>query len=162
MPNGPPPALRLRLEPLITPMFRAWWRMSRSLTLGVRGIATDAEGRVLLVRHTYRPGWFLPGGGVERGETAVDALCREMQQEAGVEALSVPRLVGFYSNHRRFANDHVLLFHVTEWRACPPANDGEIAEVGFFARDALPDGATQGTRARLSEVFDGAPLDPHW
>jgi ADP-ribose pyrophosphatase YjhB (NUDIX family) len=38
------------------------------MTLGVRGVATDGEGRVLLVKHTYViAGWWLPGGGVEQG-----------------------------------------------------------------------------------------------
>ncbi|MEM9842987.1 MAG: NUDIX domain-containing protein, partial [Pseudomonadota bacterium] len=37
------------------------------MTLGVRAIVENAEGQVLLVRHTYTPGLYLPGGGVERG-----------------------------------------------------------------------------------------------
>lgn len=143
-------------------MFRTWWRFSRGMTLGVRGVALDGKGRVLLVRHTYMAGWFFPGGGVESGETAVHALGREMAEEAGVEVAAPPTLAGVFSNHPGFRNDHVLLYRVTDWRPCPPSADGEIAERGFFALDDLPEGVSKGTRARLSELFEGAAASHFW
>lgn len=154
---------RIRLEPLITPVFRAWWRLRRPTTLGVRGIALDEAGRVLLVRHGYAKGWHLPGGGVERLETAQDAVSRELAEEGGVQALEPPTLVGFYANHANFPNDHIALFRITQWRACSPtATAREIAERDFFALDALPDGVTKGTRRRLAEVLEGAPMSATW
>lgn len=153
---------RQRLEPAITPLFRAWWRFTRGMTLGVRGIACDADSRVLLIRHTYVSGWFLPGGGVERFETAPQALAREMAEEGGVEIDGAPDLIGFYSNHAAFRHDHVALYRVTAWRPCAPRENGEIAERGFFALDALPDGVTSGTRRRLAEVFEGAAMGAEW
>lgn len=155
-------ALRQALEPFISPVFRQWWRLRRGMTLGVRGIATDGDGKVLLVRHTYIAGWFLPGGGVESGETAPEAIAREMAEEGGVEIVGAPRLVGFYANGRSFPNDHVVLYHVDDWRACDTQSAGEIAERGFFGRDALPDGVTAGTRARLAETFDGVAPSLYW
>lgn len=154
--------LRRALEPVITPLFRAWWRINRGMTLGVRGVAMDAEGRILLIRHTYMDGWFFPGGGVESGEVAAHALAREMAEEGGVALAAPPELFGVYSNAPGFRNDHVLLYRITDWRPCPPASDGEIAERGFFALDALPDGISKGTRARLDELFHAAPLAPRW
>ncbi len=153
---------RIRLEPLITPIFRTWWRLRRGATLGVRGIASDAEGRVMLVRHTYAKGWHLPGGGVESGETAIEAVLRETAEEAGVEAISAPRLVGFYANHANFPNDHIALYLFETWRHCPPKQDNEIAERGFFARDQLPEGVTKGTRRRLDEIFNSAQISANW
>jgi ADP-ribose pyrophosphatase YjhB (NUDIX family) len=153
---------RLRFGSLTTPILRAWWRLRRPMTLGVRGIATDAEGRVLLVRHSYARGWHLPGGGVERGETAVEALQREMAEEAGVAVVGAPVLLGVYANHVHFPNDHVLLYRVEQWQPCPPNADNEIAARGFFAPDALPAGATGGTRRRLAEVFSGAKASSEW
>jgi ADP-ribose pyrophosphatase YjhB (NUDIX family) len=148
---------------MITPAFRAWWRISRPATLGVRGIACDMAGRVLLVRHGYVKGWHLPGGGVERGETAPAAIAREMAEEGGVAALGLPRIVGLYANHANFAGDHIALFRIERWAACPPqASAREIAERDFFALDALPDGVTSATRRRLAEVFDGAPVSATW
>jgi ADP-ribose pyrophosphatase YjhB (NUDIX family) len=156
----PPNDWRVRLEPMITPVFRAWWRVSRPATLGVRGIACDEAGRVLLVRHGYVKGWHLPGGGVERGETAPGAIAREMAEEGGVQALDLPRVVGLYANHANFAGDHIALFLVECW--APQASAREIAERGFFALDALPEGVTPATRRRLAEVFDGAPASATW
>lgn len=153
---------RLALEPIITPVFRFWWRLKRPMTLGVRGLACDEAGRVLLVRHTYRSGWHLPGGGVERGETALEAVVREMMEEGGVEATAEPTLIGFFSNHANHPNDHVALYRFSAWRACAPLANGEIAERNFFARDALPDGLSPGVQRRLAEVFDGAPASATW
>lgn len=153
---------RIRFEPLITPVFRAWWRMRRSMTLGVRGIACDQGGRVLLVRHTYARGWHLPGGGVESGENAADSVVRELAEEGGVEAIGQPILIGFYSNNANFANDHIALYRVDHWRPCPPRENNEIAERGFFAIDALPEGVTAATHRRLAEVFRNAPASADW
>jgi 8-oxo-dGTP pyrophosphatase MutT (NUDIX family) len=154
--------LRLALEPVITPLFRTWWRINRGLTLGVRGLVTDEDGRVLLVRHTYRPGWFFPGGGVEKNETVELALIRELQEEAGVAVEGAPSLFGVYSNAPNFPNDHVLFYQIASWRAVAPANDGEIAERGFFPLHALPDGVSGGTRQRLAEVFHAQPIAAFW
>jgi ADP-ribose pyrophosphatase YjhB (NUDIX family) len=155
-------SLRLRFEPMITWVFRSWWRWRRGVTLGVRGIACDEAGRVLLVRHTYVDGWHLPGGGVERGETAAEAVLREMAEEGGVEGVGAPTLLGFYSNHANFPNDHIALYRIQAWRPCATRSEGEIAERGFFAIDALPETVSKGTRRRLSEVFEGAAASDHW
>lgn len=153
---------RVTLEPVFTPVFRAWWRMRRPMTLGVRAVLLDAAGRVMLVRHTYTSGWHFPGGGVEKGESALEALVRETAEEAGAAIVGAPQLVGVYSNHANFPNDHILLYRVAEWRACEAGADHEIAERGFFALEALPDGLTKGTRRRLLEIFEGAQQSAVW
>jgi ADP-ribose pyrophosphatase YjhB (NUDIX family) len=140
----------------------AWFRLTRGLTLGVRGLVRDGEGRVLLVRHTYGPGWHFPGGGVERGETVEAALARELAEEAGIEVCGRPRLFGIYSNEDQFAGDHLLLFLVDsygrrEWRPTP-----EIAAADFFDPSQLPEDTTAGTRRRLSEITRGAERSAMW
>lgn len=153
---------RLRFGPTLTPLYRTWWRFRRGMTLGVRGIARDAEGRVLLIRHTYSRGWHLPGGGVESGQSALDAVVREMAEEGGVEATAAPVLLGFYSNHAIHPNDHVALYRFDAWRPCPALENGEIAERGFFTLDGLPADISPGTRRRLAEVFEGAEISAVW
>jgi 8-oxo-dGTP pyrophosphatase MutT (NUDIX family) len=143
-------------------LFQVWFRASRSLTLGVRGLVQDEAGRVLLVRHTYTPGWHFPGGGVERGETAAQSLARELQEEAGVVATAPLDLLSVHANHAFFPNDHVLLFRVPAWRQEPRPNRNEIAETGFFDPLRPPQGTTGGTLRRLAEVFDNAEFSEHW
>ncbi len=152
----------MRIEPLVRPLFRVYARATRGLTLGVRGLVVDDEGRVLLIEHTYVPGWHLPGGGVERGETAHAALARELVEEAGVEMIGPARLVSVHDNHARFRGDHVLLYRIGDWRAVAATSRGEIARIGWFAPGDLPPETTGPTRQRIAEALDGADTDLRW
>mgnify|MGYP001604931956 CR=1 FL=1 len=153
---------RRKVEPYTRPFVYAWFRMSRGLTLGVRGLVTDDEGRVLMIQHTYVPGWYLPGGGVERGEIAETSLIREMQEEAGVRVIGRPTLLSVHSNEPRHPGDHVLFYRVHAWEPCAAAQQGEIHEIGWFHPDALPDDVTYATRQRIAEALKGAAIDPMW
>jgi ADP-ribose pyrophosphatase YjhB (NUDIX family) len=153
---------RAVVEPYTRPLFFAISRLTRGMTLGVRGVATDGEGRVLLVKHTYVMGWWLPGGGVDKGETTQAAVVREMREEAGLIATVPPRLISIHSNERYFRGDHVLVFAVDAFTLEERTSHGEIAEIGWFAPDALPEDAQRSTRARLAEIFGGIPTTEVW
>jgi len=140
-----------------------YWRLSRGLTLGVRGLVIDAQGRVFLVKHTYMRGWHLPGGGVEPGETVFEALARELKEEGNIELLETPAPGGVYFHAAVSRRDHVVLFVVQHFRQpAPPVPDHEIMAHGFFALDALPEDTSAATRARIAEVMMGAPVSPRW
>lgn len=140
-----------------------YWRLSRGLTLGAQGVVLRSDDSVLLVRHTYRPGWHFPGGGVEKNETVRSALTRELDEEAGVILAGDPQLFGIYSHAPVYPGDHIVLFVVRAWQQVrvPPPN-AEIAEHGFFGRDALPAGTHASTCDRLWEVLDGRPRSEIW
>ncbi len=151
------------LEKIITKVLQRYWRSTRALTMGAQGVVIDPTQRVLLVRHTYRPGWHFPGGGVEKNETVETALSRELEEEVGIFVEEPLELFGLYANFHYFPSDHVALFLVRNWRQPdPPAANREIAEHRFFGLDALPDNLHRATHTRLSEIFDGKPRSDLW
>jgi ADP-ribose pyrophosphatase YjhB (NUDIX family) len=155
-----PKSMRQRL---VLRAFHWWFVLSRPMTLGVRAIVLDADDRVLLVRHTYVPGWHFPGGGVERGETLLASLARELAEEGNIVMEEQPRLHGIFFNKAASPRDHVAVYVVRAFRQTGPhIPDREIAEARFFARNALPESVGRATRARLAEVLDGAAIAPLW
>ncbi|MBL0404315.1 NUDIX domain-containing protein [Microvirga aerilata] len=140
-----------------------YWRFSRGMTLGVRGAVLDEHNRVFLIRHTYVPGWHLPGGGVETGETALEALDRELREEACIAMDEAPALVGVFFNRRISRRDHVLVYVIRRFTVLEVKQpDQEIAEAGFFPLDRLPEGTTSATRRRLAEILEGQPPSVNW
>jgi ADP-ribose pyrophosphatase YjhB (NUDIX family) len=155
--------LRQSFEPWLRKLFHLYFRVARGMTLGVRAVVLDADNRVFLVRHTYVVGWYLPGGGVEVGQTFRGALDRELMEEGRIEVLGEPQLHGVFLNSHVSIRDHVIVYVVRQFRQDRlPEPNREIAECGFFAVDALPEGTTTGTRLRLAEVLDGCPAIPTW
>jgi 8-oxo-dGTP pyrophosphatase MutT (NUDIX family) len=127
---------------------RASWRVYHPVTLGVR-VMLVRDGEVLLVRHTYRPGWFLPGGGIHRRESLERAARREAHEEAGATAEDM-RLLGIYSNFGDSKSDHVAVYVSTAF-TLSGEHDDEIAEVRWFPLDALPVDVSPGTYDRIAE-----------
>ena len=148
---------------IVLRMLRPYWRLTRGLTLGAQGAVLDEVGRVLLIRHGYRPGWFFPGGGVERRETVAEALARELREEAGIVVTEAAELHGLFANSTRFPGDHIAVFVVRHWQQPEvPRPNAEVREQGFFAQDALPEGTDPGTRRRLAEILQGARPGQTW
>jgi len=133
----------------------------RGVTLGVRASVFDEEGRLLLIRHSYLPGWHFPGGGVEPGETAAEAIRRELGEEGGVELTSPPRLVGLFHNPEWTRGDHVAFFHTAGWTARPKRWGLEIEAAEFFPTHALPAETHPSVLRRLAER-DGAATAAIW
>jgi len=153
--------LRLRLPPRL---FLLYARYRRAMTLGVRAAVFDGDGRVLLIKHSYTPGWHFPGGGVEPGETTIEALSRELDEEAGIALVGEAQLFGLYYSRHISRRDHVAVFVCREWRQArvPRIPNLEIVDRRFFAPDALPADVTDGTRRRIGEIVGGAARTADW
>lgn len=136
--------------------------MKRGMTLGVRGVVLRGD-EVLLVRHGYTPGWHLPGGGVEPGETFEEALAKELREEGNVCITGKPALHALFQNKNASSRDHVAVYVVREFEyGGPLAPSFEIQEAKFFSLNALPEGTTQSTRCRIEETVNGTPTPAQW
>src|SRR6476619_1944119 len=119
---------------------------SRTMTIGAQAVVLDPQGRVFLVKHSYVTGWHLPGGGVEIGETRLQALERELLDEGGITAIEPPVLHCVFLNSRVSRRDHIFLYVIRAFRQeGGPRHTYEIIDHGFFAPDALPEDTSRAT-----------------
>ncbi len=132
--------------------FRIYCFLFQPVTLGVR-VMLIRNRQVLLVRHTYQEGWFLPGGGIKRGESFEQAARREATEEVGAEMMDI-RFIGLYSCFTEWKSDHNVLFLSQDFTASH-RHDAEIAESRFFPLEALPETLWPGHRRRLEEYQAG-------
>jgi ADP-ribose pyrophosphatase YjhB (NUDIX family) len=158
-----PESVKRVLFRAMKPFLHAVYRQTRGMTLGTRVMVLQNDAaEVLLVRHSYAPGWLLPGGGVERGETLAESAVREVREEAAIMAEEDPVLHGIFLNDAQFPGDHVACFVLRRFRAARFTPTAEIAEARFCPIHALPEGTTPGTRRRLAEVLEGVPVSRTW
>ena len=140
-----------------------YFLMRRGLTLGVRAIVRSNDDKFLLVRHTYTPGWHFPGGGVEKGQMAEQALRDELRQETDLQIVGKPIMHGLFYNNNVSKRDHVLAYHcvVSEGSKAKPMSI-EIAEIGYFSFEHLPLDTDPGTVRRIKEVLTCSEIDETW
>jgi 8-oxo-dGTP pyrophosphatase MutT (NUDIX family) len=132
--------------------YRIYLFIFRPVTYGVRALLVK-DSRVLLIRHTYRSGWHLPGGGIQRGETVETAARREVREETGAEVGAI-KLVGVYSNLESYSSGHNILFACEDF-VITGKPDHEIAEARFFALDELPADMFPGHRRKVEGYLGG-------
>jgi 8-oxo-dGTP pyrophosphatase MutT (NUDIX family) len=131
---------------------KVYWHIFRPVNFGVQ-VMLIRDGQVVLVRHTYKPGWYFPGGGVKRKESVETAVRREALEETGA-ILGELQLVGLYANLHGPVSNHITLFACHDFELNGNSDD-EIAEVKFFPLDQLPEDIGRGTRCRIEEYLNG-------
>ena len=142
--------------------YAAYLRMVKPTGMHVRTLVVRGDNEAfLLIKHTYRPKWFLPGGGIERGETAAEAAAREAWEEAGMRSPDAPDFVGLYLNEVKGRSDHIALFKITNWQR-EEVPSMEIAEAEFFTLDTLPEDTDPGARRRIEEALGRRAQDSRW
>ncbi len=122
-------------------------------------ILEDAQGRILLQQRTDDRLWsFSAAGSMEPGETAEEAVRRELLEETGLTARAL-ELYGVFTGpqeHHVYPNgDEVynveFAYTCRDWSGVLRCQPGEVEELRFFHPDDLPDGLSLGLRRRLPD-----------
>lgn len=112
------------------------------------------ENRTLLVNHSYRDGWFLPGGTPEPGESLVATARREAREETGVVVRDVT-LLGIYSSFTAPESNHVAVFTgqvaTTKENQEMSAQNPEVEAVQWADADRPPEAASDQTWSILQD-----------
>lgn len=131
------------------------WFVTRPRTTGVRAIVLTPQGKVVLLRHSYVRGWYLPGGGREPGEDPQTAILRELREEIGLEDYRGIRHLDRYEHRPTYKRDSLDLFLVEDarYRWKPSL---EIEEIGEFDPRALPGDVSARSRADIGQWLAAA------
>lgn len=133
-------------------IYKIYCFIFRPIRMGVRVLMLQ-DNRVWLIRHTYLPGWFMPGGGLKKWETLEEAVRREAREETGAE-LGEISLVGAFTSFVQWKTDHAVVFLCRDFKFTGKS-DGEIAEMRQFALDALPEDTFPSHRRLLGSFRKG-------
>jgi 8-oxo-dGTP diphosphatase len=114
--------------------------------LAAYGVCRDPEGRLLLARASpllnMRGRWFLPGGGVQHGESPPDSLRREIEEESGLR-VSLGPLLDVLSDVRTIPDGTSLhtvrmIYRVDSWEGTlRPEVGGTTDAVGWFTPEEV-------------------------
>ena len=134
--------------------FKIYCFLFRPIRMGVRVMMIDGNN-VWLVRHTYLPGWFMPGGGLNKWESLDQAARREAREETGAE-LGAMSFVGVFTSFVQWKTDHTAIFLCNDFKFVG-GSDAEIAELKAFPLTELP-GETYGLHRLLLEKYHTGKL----
>jgi 8-oxo-dGTP pyrophosphatase MutT (NUDIX family) len=132
-------------------LLRATWFLRRPKTFGAHAVALTPEGKLILVKLRYSPGWRLPGGGRAESEPPVDAALRELREEIGLLSHGEPRPVGDFQERPDFKRDTASLVIVRDV-AYRPRWNFEVEAVCETEVDALPADMSQLSRSWIEAV----------
>jgi 8-oxo-dGTP diphosphatase len=120
----------------------------RRQRIAAYGVCLDDEGRILLARASssiaLQGRWFLPGGGVDHGESPAASLTREVEEEAGL-TVTVGALLDVLSDVRSLPDGTSLhtvriIYRVASWSGTlRPEVDGTTDAVGWFTPEEVRD-----------------------
>jgi ADP-ribose pyrophosphatase YjhB (NUDIX family) len=136
------------------------YRIIKGKTVGVRALIIKGE-KTLLVKHSYRPLWYMPGGGVDAKETGIQAVRRELEEEVNISCENF-ELFGFYHSEQEHHDDYVALYvtHLSEDKY--KIDEQEIAQANWFSFDELPQDISPGTKRRIEEYLGKMAKSDKW
>lgn len=149
------------LHKIATRIIRKYQSLLGIPTLGARAIVLNSANQILLVKHTYQQHWYIPGGGVNKGESAKTAVIRELKEEVGLTVIGEPELFGIYHHTYLGAHDYPIIYVVKNYSQ-EKCNSPEIEKLEWFDYDKLPETVSPGTKRRLNEFFNHSPRSETW
>jgi 8-oxo-dGTP pyrophosphatase MutT (NUDIX family) len=136
-----------------------YWRVRHPRLEGAYVAVWHGE-RVLVIRNSYRTRLSLPAGGLERGETPVQAAQRELREEVGIECdASALHYVGEIVDSNGYAEDHAHVFELRCADEPRPRVDGrEVVWAGLLRADeALEQGVVSVVRQYFERILPAQP-----
>ncbi len=152
--------MKARVRNLVRGLLNVVQAYTAPVAYAVAGAVIDEHGRILLARHSYKVGWQLPLGGVERGEPASAAVMRELQEEIGLSG-GEATLFAIYTRRGGWATNVFALYRVTGATVRFEPNL-EVREIMFVDPTAPPAGCTEDSRRRLEELSGKVHPRPYW
>jgi 8-oxo-dGTP pyrophosphatase MutT (NUDIX family) len=134
-------------------LLRLGWIIRRPRTFGAHALALTPEGKVILVKLRYAPGWRLPGGGHRANEDPRDAVLRELREEIGMTGHGRVRLAAELEERPHFKRDLASLLIVEDVRYRPKWT-WEVERVIEAEPDALPDDVSAPTLRWMEALRD--------
>lgn len=120
----------------------------------VDAIIEIQNGIILIKRKNPPPGWAIPGGFVDYGETLEDAVCREAREETGLE-IELVRQFHTYSAPDRDPRHHTVSTIFIARATGTPAAADDAMELGIFTKETLPEEIAFDHRDILEDYFSG-------
>lgn len=116
---------------------RAYWAAGKQYGRGARAICLTTAGGMVMIRHSYMPGWYIPGGGVRPDETQEDGTARELREEIGLQHFgSIEHLYDVEpGDERSGGRQSIFLVRDVHFE---PALSMEVEAIGLFAPESLP------------------------
>src|SRR5688572_645594 len=118
-------------------------------------VAVINQGKILLTKREDFEVWCLPSGGVEDGESVVEAAIRETKEETGID-IEVTGLVGVYSRLGEINDIHAILYAARFIGGRLQTQNGETLELKYFSLDELPEDILFGHKRRILDALQGA------
>ena len=126
----------------------------RNPVVTVDAIIEVDSGIILIKRKNPPPGWAIPGGFVDYGETLEEAVVREMKEETCLD-VNLIRQFHAYSDPKRDPRFHtVSIVFIATATGTPEAAD-DAKDIGIFTKDTLPEDMAFDHRQILEDYFSG-------
>ncbi len=135
------------------PIQKLYWFIFRPKLLGVKCIVEN-NGKFLLVKINYaHHRWIIPGGGVNKGESAIDAAIRETKEEVGLDVKGLV-YIGSYESDKEYKQTTVEIFYCKSSTIETKIDPIEIEKAQWFARSEFPVKDKGSSLDKVFEIYD--------